>query len=110
MKHLNSRRSFLKTLGLAAAAVVAAPIVKIQSALADAAPKLVDANDPLAKALAYVADAKKSKDRKDKKALCSNCQFYQGDAKSKQGKCQLIPTGEVMATGWCRSYSEKKKA
>ena len=109
MKHLNTRRIFLKTIGLAAAAAVMAPVVKIQSVFAEPA-KMVDAADPLAKALGYVADAKASKDRKDKKAQCSNCQFYQGDAKSKQGKCQLIPSGEVAASGWCRSYSAKKKA
>ncbi len=109
MNNENSRRAFLKTIGLAAAAAVMAPVVKFRSVFAEEA-KMVDLNDPLAKALGYVADAKTSKDRKDKKAQCSNCQFYQGDAKSKHGKCQLIPSGDVAVTGWCRSYSQKKKA
>lgn len=105
-----SRRSFLKTLALTTAtalgSVVMAPALKLQSALAEP----VKADDPLVKALGYVADAKSSKDRKDKKAICSSCQFYQGDAKSKLAKCQLIPTGEVAAAGWCKSYSPKPKA
>ena len=105
MKTQTTRRFFLKTILLSAAAVVTAPALKIQSAFAD----LVKADDPLVKALGYVNDAKTSKDRKDKKAVCSNCQFYQGDDKAKTAKCQLIPTGEVAAAGWCRSYSVKQK-
>lgn len=105
MKHSSSRRLFLKTIALSAAAIAVAPIVKIQSAFSDP----VKADDPLVKALGYVNDAKTSKDRKDKKAQCNNCQFYQGDAKSKTAKCQLIPSGEVAAAGWCRSYSAKPK-
>ena len=95
----------MKTLTLSLATIALAPILKIQSAFAD----LVKSDDPLAKALAYVNNAKDSMDRKDKKAQCINCQFYQGDTKSKSGKCQLIPTGDVAATGWCRSYSVKQK-
>lgn len=113
MNHLNTRRTFLKTLALSTTALIMAPVVRIQSAFsADApkeAPKLASADDPLVKALGYVEVAKNSKDRKDKKANCANCQFYQGEEKAKQGKCQLIPSGEVLATGWCRSYSVKQK-
>lgn len=105
MKHSTSRRFFMKSIAVAAAAVAIAPILKIQSAFSD----MVKLDDPLVKALGYVADAKTSKDRKDKKANCSNCQFYLGDAKSKSGKCQLIPSGDVAAAGWCRSYSVKQK-
>ena len=105
----NGRRNFLKTLALGTVAVLVAPVSRIQNALAGP----VSATDPLVKALGYVADAKTSKDRKDKKAQCSGCQFY-GDAtgKAATAKCQLIPTGEVAGSGWCRSYSARpaKKA
>ncbi len=86
MKNSNSRRLFLKTLAISAATAALAPVLKIQSAFADP----VKADDPLVKALGYVENAKTSKDRKDKKAQCDNCQFYLGDAKAKVAKCQLI--------------------
>ena len=105
MKHSSSRRFFMKTFAISAAAAVMAPFLKIQSAFSE----MVKADDPLVKALAYVDDARKAKARKDKKALCSNCQFWQGDAKAKTAKCQLIPSGEVTAIGWCNSYSLKQK-
>jgi hypothetical protein len=103
----NQRRLFLKSLVLGLAAVALSPFVKLQNALAG---DLVKDTDPLVKALGYVAKAKDSKDRKDKKAQCSNCQFYaDATGKAKQAKCQLIPTGEVAAEGWCRSYSVRAK-
>lgn len=108
MEQSNSRRFFMKTLAISAVAAVLAPVLKIQSAFSDE-PVMANAADPLVKALGYVPNAKDAKNNKDKKAQCSNCQFYQGDAKAKSGKCQLIPSGEVMATGWCRSYSVKAK-
>ena len=105
MYHSNSRRFFIKTLVLSTAALAMAPVLKIQSAFS--AP--VSAADPLVKALGYVPNAKDAKDRKDKKAQCGNCQFFLGDAKAKEGKCQLIASGDVAVTGWCRSYSVKQK-
>ena len=105
MKHSSSRRNFMKLFSVAIAAVVIAPALKIQSAFSE----MVKTDDPLVKALGYVANAKDAKDRKDKKALCGTCQFYQGDAKSKSAKCQLIPNGEVVTGGWCKSYSPKQK-
>lgn len=100
-----NRRSFLKAVLLGAGALLVSPVIGLQKAFAD----LAKADDPLVKALGYVADAKDAKDRKDKKAACVNCQFF-ADAKAKQGKCQLIASGDVMATGWCRSYSKKADA
>lgn len=86
--------------------MLVAPVTKIQSVFAA---DMVRPEDPLVKALGYVPVAKMAKDRKDKKAQCNNCQFWQGDSKAKTAKCQLIPTGEVTAGGWCRSYSQKQK-
>ena len=103
----NTRRTFLKTLMVGAGALIAAPFIQIQNVFAE----LAKLDDPLVKALGYVPNAKDSKDRKDKKANCANCQFY-GDVtgKAKQAKCQLITSGEVQATGWCRSYSKRAAA
>lgn len=108
MKHLTSRRSFLKVIAASAATVLMAPVAKVQSVFAE----MVKADDALAKALSYVADAKKADPakRKDKKAVCSNCQFYtETDSKAKIGKCQLIQSGDVAGAGWCTSYSLKQK-
>ncbi len=105
----NERRLFLKTLVLGIAAAVSAPLFRMQRAFAEA-PALAKLEDPLVKALGYVPNAKDAKDRKDKKANCKNCQFYAAaDDKATQGKCQLIASGEVLAAGWCRSYSAKAK-
>jgi hypothetical protein len=99
------RRNFLKTLVVGGVALAVAPVLRIRDAIAD----LVKADDPLVVALGYVAVAKNSKDRKDKKANCKNCQFYSDTTgKEKQAKCQLIPSGEVAAEGWCRSYSKRQ--
>jgi hypothetical protein len=106
----NERRLFLKTLILGAAALVAAPLIRVSKAFAEGAAALVGDKDPLATALGYVADAKKAKDRKDKKANCASCLFYSdATGKAKQGKCQLIATGEVLGAGWCRSYQARAK-
>jgi hypothetical protein len=106
----NERRLFLKTLILGAAAVVTAPLIQASRALAQGAAALVGEKDTMAMALGYVPEAKKAKDRKDKKANCGNCQFYSdATGKAKQGKCQLIASGEVLAAGWCRSYQPRPK-
>ncbi len=98
----------MKTLILGVAAFASAPLLKMQRAFAGN--PLAKLDDPLVKALGYVANAKDSKDRKDKKANCKSCQFYAAaDDKATQGKCQLIASGEVLAEGWCRSWAAKAK-
>ncbi len=100
-----SRRHFLKTVLFSAVAVFAAPMARVQQVFAEA----VKATDPLVKALGYVPNAKDSKDRKDKKAVCGGCQFYLSPGKP-TSKCQLIPTGEVSADGWCKSWAKRAEA
>ena len=103
----NERRLFMKTLMLGVAAFVAAPLLRVQKVFAG---DLAKDSDPLVKALGYVPQAKDAKDRKDKKAQCSSCQFYSDPTgKAAQGKCQLIASGEVLGSGWCRSYSVRVK-
>ena len=99
------RRSFLKTILIGGLAITVAPLVRIRDAFAD----LVKNDDPMVVALGYVENAKKSKLRKDKKANCRNCQFYADTTgKEKQAKCQLIPSGEVVPEGWCKSYAKRQ--
>jgi len=101
----NERRLFLKVLTLGVASAFMAPVLRVQQAFAGA---LANPENALVKALGYVPDASKSKKAK-KGQNCGSCQFYQGDAKSKQGKCQLIADGEVLAAGYCNSYSPRAK-
>ena len=106
MEKNESRRLFLKTLMVAAGSLLLVPITRMGAFAA-----LVDAKDPVAKALGYVPSAKDSKDRKDKTQQCSKCQFY-GDAtgKAASAKCQLITSGDVQGAGWCRSFSARAPA
>ena len=130
MKTHSSRRTFLKTLALSTGAIFAAPFVNLQSTFA----ALASSKDPLVKALKYFDVEKAEKDAKGtdavasaeakaflktrtdsikatkadaKKSFCNACNFYQGDAKSKEAKCTLITSGDVAATGWCSSWSPK---
>jgi hypothetical protein len=64
----------------------------------------VSPSDPTATALKYVEDAAKSPNRKDAKAFCHNCNFYQGKASNPWGPCQLFPGRAVAADGWCVSH------
>jgi hypothetical protein len=72
-------------------------------ALAAEAP-LLSESDPAAKALDYVADAKRAKGASPG-AMCSNCSVYGGADGSAQGPCTLFPGKLVKAAGWCKSWS-----
>jgi hypothetical protein len=89
------RRTLLRRLALG---LSLAPV-----ALAAEAP-LLSENDPAAKALEYVADAKRAKDASPG-ALCSNCSVYGGADGAEQGPCTLFPGKLVKAAGWCKSWS-----
>lgn len=111
-----NRREFLKSFALSIGAIAVAPLVKIRDVFAAEHVKL---DAPVVVALKYVEDADaavKAKDpkvagRKNKKAYCSNCQYYQSDdAKAKTAPCTLMGGAEVNAQGWCASWSEKPKA
>ena len=120
-----SRRSFAKKLG--AIAALSVPFFSaVGSKIAQAAPKpLVDpAKDALAKALAYVHDAKKADKtkKKDKQGVkaddqnCKNCVFKQGKPEKikdpKTGKeievigCSMFPGKSVAVPGWCAQWTK----
>jgi anaerobic selenocysteine-containing dehydrogenase len=110
MSHNSSRRDFLKKTLALAAAVPAARLLTggFQFTTAFAAP--VADTDPVAKALGYVPDAKKTDKKKYPQYKagqnCANCALYTAVDKN-AGKCQMIQSGEVSAKGWCGSYSKK---
>ena len=98
-----SRRSFIKTCALGAAAV---PLVWWAGrATAEQAP-LVSVDDPTAKALKYVEDASQGEGVKPG-STCANCSFYQGAAGADQGPCTVFAGKHVKAAGWCASWAAK---
>ena len=75
-------------------------------------PKL-DPNDPSAKALLYVPDAK-NVDTKNPMAAryaagqtCSNCQVIQGKDGEAYRPCAIFPGKLVAAAGWCSAWAKK---
>jgi hypothetical protein len=120
MENMN-RRSFIRSMGFALAAVPASVVVarigRVGPALADA-PKALDPSFPMAKALAYVHDASEADPEKRvlpamKDRVCSNCALYQQGGQKIEGqpgewgKCGLFPQGLVSAGGWCMSWAAK---
>jgi hypothetical protein len=99
-----SRRRFIK---LTVAGLAGAPLANaVFSGSAEAA-DTVSESDPAAVALKYKMDATKAADRKDAKALCSNCNFYSGKPADANGPCALFGGKLVAAKGWCASWAKK---
>jgi hypothetical protein len=105
----NARRAFLKVIGVSAAAIVAAPFLKVQEAFA----AHVKPTDPLPSALKYVdnIDAMKTKPAAYKKgAHCGTCQFYSDTTgKAANANCSVLANAEVSNKGWCSSYTVRPK-
>jgi hypothetical protein len=106
-----SRRQFLATVAVAVPA--SAALVEIASAQAPAALPKLDVNDPSAKALLYVEDAKKV-DTKNPLAArftpdqkCSNCSQIQGKDGEAFRPCGIFPGKLVAAGGWCSVWAKK---
>lgn len=78
---------------------------------AQAQAQLVDEKSDAAKALGYIADAKKIDKTKFPKyaagQLCSNCNFYKAAATEKAGPCTLFPGKLVAGPGWCNAWAKK---
>lgn len=114
-KHDISRRSFMKsTLGSLSVlfAGATALVSKLVSAAGAATPKLLDEQNSIAKAMKFVQDATKSKDRKDPKAVCTNCVLYKKQTEidgAEAGICTMLTGGLVKGGGWCASWVKNKK-
>jgi nitrous oxide reductase len=97
-----SRRRFLVTAALAAAAAPLAPLL-VGRAEAQALPP-VPADNPTAKALAYTADASTVKHASFKPGSnCANCQFFTAG----NSGCSLFPGFSVSPKGWCSAWAKK---
>ena len=104
-RQLMSRRRFVKSAGLAAALSG----VGISAVSADDAtlPKVAE-EDPMAKALNYVHDArtvdaaKRPSDR-----FCNNCALYAGGSDEAWAGCSIFPGKAVAGQGWCSAWAPK---
>lgn len=101
---MSNRREFIVQLSLGGSALAGA------NAFAADLP-MVDATNPQAKALGYVADTTKVDAKKFPKHVaaqdCSNCALYQGKAGAASGGCPLFAGKQVAAKGWCSAYVKK---
>ena len=101
---LVTRRRFVKTVGAATAAVTAGFSVRTSAA---ELPR-VNEDDPIAKTLSYVHDArsvdaaKRFSDR-----YCNNCALYAGSADAEWAKCSIFPGKVVAGQGWCNAWAPK---
>lgn len=118
---LVSRRSFLRRglICVSAASVVATYAGVGQRAEAQAELKALSAEDPMAKALGYVADSSKAdpaelakKGQPDaSKQNCSTCVLFKDGGKTipgaegQYGACALFQNGLVNMKGWCKSWA-----
>ena len=109
MQHEMSRRDLIKRALLASAFVPALGLIARQSHAADLTP--LDANDPTAKALAYVADAShvdaKVNPNFKTGQHCANCAQYQGKPTDATAGCTIFPGRSVAAGGWCKVWAQR---
>lgn len=100
-----------------APAVSPAPAPTPAPAPAPAAPTattsgaMVDPNEPTALALGYVPQASKVDRAKYpghvEGQACANCALFGGTPGASSGPCPLFAGRQVLATGWCGSYTKK---
>ena len=96
-----TRRGLLQRLALALPLAILAAAPRARGA---SAPALLDPASSEAKAVKYVEDAGKASGAAAGSS-CANCALYQGAEGSKQGLCQIFPSNEVKAAGWCSSWA-----
>ncbi len=104
-----SRRAVVKG-GLIAGAFIPALGLLANSAVADGLPML-DANDPTAKALGFVANASKvdatANPTYKPNQKCGTCAQFQGKAGDASGGCNIFTGHSVPVGGWCKVWAAK---
>jgi hypothetical protein len=98
-----SRRRLLRNLALAASVGTLAS-TQLRAAGEDL--PLIAVDDPAAKAVKYVEDAKKAPDAKGN--TCTNCSLYGGKDGSVKGACQIFKGKSVKAAGWCNAWAAQE--
>jgi hypothetical protein len=69
-----------------------------------AEPPLRREDDPAARAVHYVEDARHASGVTND-ATCASCSLYSGAGGTERGSCTLFPGKLVRAAGWCSSWS-----
>ena len=104
-----SRRSF--TLGGLAAGFAASALTLLSPPSNAAAAAALDPNDPTAKALGFVADAKAvdaAANPTFKPAQkCATCAQYLGKSTEAVGPCNIFAGKMVPAAGWCKVWVQR---
>ena len=115
-----NRRQFIKASTLTFLIAATAPNLLQRVFAADKKEPLppgataVPETDPVAAAVGYKADVSKIDFKKypkrklpeAKNQFCKNCALYT-PVNGSWGKCQLLGSGLVSASGWCGSWSKK---
>jgi hypothetical protein len=100
-----TRRTLVKTLGVAAAATVLLPPRQSQAA----EPPHLNVKDPAAQKLGYVENASQIDVKKYpayvKGSNCENCLLLQGTTGAHYRPCSLFPGKLVSVGGWCSGWS-----
>jgi high potential iron-sulfur protein len=104
----NGRRQFLHVVPIAFAGLALG--ARAQTKPPAGGGKL-DENDPQAKALGYVHDAKKADKAKfpnwKEGEVCDNCVQFKGKPKDAFGPCQIFQNKQVAGKGWCSAWQKK---
>jgi hypothetical protein len=104
-----SRRALVKG-GLIAGALVPALGLLADSAAAAGLPPL-DPNDPTAKALGFITDAKKvdasANPTFKPNQKCDTCAQFQGKPGDASGGCNIFAGHSVPQGGWCKVWAQK---
>ena len=102
---LVSRRRFVTSVGAATAAVTTG--FTSRSISAAELPR-VSEDDPMAKALNYVHDARTvDAARRPSDRYCNNCALYAGGADDEWATCSIFPGKVVAGPGWCSAWAPK---
>ncbi len=105
---LISRRAF--TLGSVSIGIIA-PGLALLSPCSSAATVPLDPSDPAAKALGFVADAKKvdaaTNPTFKPTQTCGSCAQYQGKATQPAAACNIFAGKTVPTGGWCKVWAAR---
>jgi len=96
------RRALLQQAALGLTLSPLVPAAARATAAADL--PLISEQDPAAKAVQYVEDARRAAGAASG-AECSNCSIYSAAAGAANGTCTLFPGKLVKAAGWCSQWS-----
>jgi len=104
-----SRRDLMKSAFLRGAALPALGLIGADALAADPTP--LDANDPTAKALAFVTDASKVDTGANPGfkpgQRCASCVQYQGKQTDAAAGCKIFAGRSVPADGWCKVWAQR---